>query len=127
MRGLAKNTKELSEYARGLLEVDHPQTLRQLHYAIFSRQEIDYANDKASYGRLSRVTTLARRSYREWELAGEIGTEPAVSIPPGNPQCMERRGGLHRGREALLPPRQLAGPGAPCGGLVREGYDHGGH
>ena len=82
MRGLSESTKELIEYARRLLEADHPQTLRQLHYAIFSRQEIDYANDKASYARLSRVTTTARRSYREWELAGEIGPEPAVSIPP---------------------------------------------
>src|SRR5688572_30022948 len=82
MRGLSDSTKELIEYARRLLEADHPQTLRQLHYAIFSRQEIDYANDKASYARLSRATTTARRSYREWELAGEIGPEPAVSIPP---------------------------------------------
>lgn len=82
MRGLSESTKELIEYARRLLDADHPQTLRQLHYAIFSRQEIDYANDKASYARLSRVTTTARRSYREWELAGEIGPEPDVSIPP---------------------------------------------
>jgi hypothetical protein len=82
MRGLSESTKELIEYARGLLESDHPQTLRQLHYAVFSRQEIAYANDKASYARLSRCTTTARRSYREWELAGEIGPEPTVSIPP---------------------------------------------
>src|ERR1035437_4093497 len=82
MRGLSKSTEELIEYSRLLLELDHPQTLRQLHYAIFSRQEIDYANDKASYARLSRATTTARRSYREWELDGEIGTAPASSIPP---------------------------------------------
>jgi hypothetical protein len=82
MRGLSENTKELIEHARRLLDEDHPQTLRQLHYAIFSRQEIDYANDKASYARLSRATTTARRSYREWELSGESGPEPAVSIPP---------------------------------------------
>jgi len=71
MRGLSESTKELIEYSRRLLEVDHPQTLRQLHYAIFSRQEIEYANDKASYARLSRATTTARRSYRQWQLAGE--------------------------------------------------------
>jgi hypothetical protein len=82
MRGLSENTVELIEYARRLLEADHPQTLRQLHYAIFSKQEIDYANDKASYSRLSRATTTARRAYREWELAGEIGTEPGATIPP---------------------------------------------
>lgn len=56
MRGLSESTKELIEYARRLLEADYPQTLRQLHYAIFSRQEIDYANDKASYARLSRIS-----------------------------------------------------------------------
>lgn len=82
MRGPSKSTKELIEYSRLLLEADHPQTLRQLHYAIFSRQEIDYANDEASYKRLSRFTTAARRSHREWELAGEIGTAPASSIQP---------------------------------------------
>lgn len=81
-RGLSQSTKELIEYARRLQEADHPQTLRQLHYAIFSRGEIGYQNDKASYQKLSRATTLARRAYRTWELAGEIGPEPAVSIPP---------------------------------------------
>jgi hypothetical protein len=83
MRGLSENTKELIEYAHILLETDNPQTLRQLHYAIFSRQEIDYDNDQGDYKRLSRATTLARRLYREWELAGETGPEPADSIPPG--------------------------------------------
>ena len=83
MRGRSDSTKKLVEYARLLLATDHPQTLRQLHYAIFSRQEIDYANDRASYARLSRVTTTARRSYRAWSLGGEIGPEPAASIPPG--------------------------------------------
>src|ERR1035437_10373870 len=82
MRGLSGITKELIEYSRRLLEVDHPQTLRQLHYAIFSKQEIGYANDKASYARLSRATTTARRTYRQWQLGGETGQEPGVSIPP---------------------------------------------
>jgi hypothetical protein len=83
MRGLSESSKRLIRYARQLLEVDHPQTLRQLHYAIFSRQEIDYANDKASYQRLSRATTIARRTRRAWELDGDSGSvETANSIPP---------------------------------------------
>ncbi len=40
MRGLSNNTKKLIEYANRLLKADNPQTLRQLHYAIFSRKEI---------------------------------------------------------------------------------------
>jgi len=44
MRGLNKNTKELIEHAYRLLEVDHPQTLRQLHYAMFSRRETNRLN-----------------------------------------------------------------------------------
>jgi hypothetical protein len=81
MRGLSKTTKELTEYAYTLLEEDHPQTLRQLHYAIFSRGEIHYQNDKASYVRLSRATTLARRRYRDAELY--IGYEcDSLCIPP---------------------------------------------
>ena len=35
MRGLSESTNQLIQYARRLLEADHPQTLRQLHYAIF--------------------------------------------------------------------------------------------
>lgn len=80
MRGLSKITKELIEYAHKLLEADHPQTLRQLHYAIFSRREIDYANDKANYQRLSRATTTARRTYRDVELGGADYNAPC--IPP---------------------------------------------
>src|SRR5260370_19001723 len=72
MRGQSGSTKELIEYSRRLLEQDHPQTLRQLHYAIFSRHEIDYANEKSSYVRLSRVTTTARRNYRAWEFDVKI-------------------------------------------------------
>jgi hypothetical protein len=78
MRGLSESTKKLIEYARRLLEADHPQTLRQLHYAIFSRQKIEYANDKASYARLSRATTVARRTYREWELMFPANMCPRV-------------------------------------------------
>jgi hypothetical protein len=75
---------ELICYAYKLLEADHPQTLRQLHYAIFSRGEIEYQNDKASYMRLSRATTQARRSYRAWELGADSESlETANSIPPG--------------------------------------------
>ena len=81
-RGLSKETLELIDYARKLLNAQNPMTLRQLHYAIFSRNEIDYANDKASYSRLGRATTTARRAYREWELAGSGGPQPAHGIQP---------------------------------------------
>ncbi len=83
MRGLSHSTTELIQYARRLLGQDHPQTLRQLHYAIFSRREIAYANDKSSYQRLSRATTMARRTYRGWELLfpGK-DVSPWCSIPP---------------------------------------------
>jgi hypothetical protein len=85
MRGLSNSTKELIEYAAGLLEQDHPQTLRQLHYAIFSQDEIAYENTQADYKRLSRATTVARRAYRAWELeTGGAGTPPAYSIPPNH-------------------------------------------
>jgi hypothetical protein len=70
MRGLSSSTKPLIKYAASLLRDDHPQTLRQLHYAIFSRREIPYENSQADYKRLSRATTLARRTYRNWELRG---------------------------------------------------------
>lgn len=68
MRGLSNSTKELIEYAYRLLVADHPQTLRQLHYAVFSRREIPYENDQADYKRLSRATSVGRRAYRVWEL-----------------------------------------------------------
>ena len=85
MRGLSKSTKELIQYAAGLLEQDNPQTLRQLHYAIFSRKEIPYENTQADYKRLSRATTVARRAYRAWELeTGGAGTPPEYSVPPGH-------------------------------------------
>jgi hypothetical protein len=54
-------------------------TLRQLHYAIFSRAEIPYRNDMAHYKKLSRVTTQARRSFREAEIGGL--ESPELSIP----------------------------------------------
>jgi hypothetical protein len=63
-RGLSKATLALIHYARTRLEALHPMTLRQLHYAIFSRKEIDYANDKASYARLGRAVSTARRAHR---------------------------------------------------------------
>jgi hypothetical protein len=81
MRGLSQATKDLIEHARQLLETDHPMTLRQLHCAIFSRREVPYENSQADYKRLSRATTVARRAYREWELAGGSGAPPPNSIP----------------------------------------------
>jgi hypothetical protein len=82
MRGLSANTLELIRYAHGLLQSDHPQTLRQLHYAIFSRSEISYQNNQADYKRLSRATSVARRIFRAWELAtGGDGVPPAHAIP----------------------------------------------
>ena len=79
MRGQSQKTKELIEYAYGLLAENHPMTLRQLHYAVFSRNEIAYANTQAEYKRLSRATTVARREHRAWELADGTGTAPAGS------------------------------------------------
>lgn len=81
MRGPARATIELIRYARHLLQTDHPQTLRQLHYAIFSTRVIPYENTQADYKRLSRATTMARRAHRQWEL-GTVDSEPANSIPP---------------------------------------------
>src|SRR5436190_14238517 len=82
MRGFSESTKELIAYAKQLLEADHPQTLRQLHYAIFSKKQITYSNDLASYKKLSRATTTARRLFRGWELAGKIVARPVLGIPP---------------------------------------------
>jgi hypothetical protein len=82
-RGLSKSTIELIQFAQVLLERDNPQTLRQLHYAIFSAAIIAYQNDLASYRRLSRVTTIARRLYRAWELDADAdGEAPKYSIDP---------------------------------------------
>jgi hypothetical protein len=81
MRGLVKKTQELIAYTRRLLESDHPQTLRQLHYAVFSRREIEYENRHADYKRLSRATTFARRVHRGWELDSS-GPVPELGIPP---------------------------------------------
>jgi hypothetical protein len=79
MRGLASKTKELIRYARQLLEADHPQTLRQLHYAIFSRREITYENCQADYRRLGRAMSYARRLYRAWELEYVDGAALAIA------------------------------------------------
>jgi len=70
MRGPSRKTEELIAFARQLLEQNHPMTLRQLHYAIFSAAKIDYDNTQADYKRLSRATTLARRTHRWGELHG---------------------------------------------------------
>jgi hypothetical protein len=83
MRGLSNSTRELIEYAYQLLATDNPQTLRQLHYAIFSRREITYENTQADYKRLSRATTVARRAYRKYELLGfPESLMPTYAIPP---------------------------------------------
>jgi len=86
-RGLSKSTIELITFAYGLLEANHPQTLRQLHYAIFSQHAIAYDNTPADYHRLSRATTRARRSYRTLELVlsgapGRHTAEVLHLIPP---------------------------------------------
>jgi hypothetical protein len=84
MRGLSGDTKQLIQYACRLLDHNHPMTLRQLHYAIFSRREIRYDNTKGEYRRLSRATTLARRAFREWTLYGaEPQDQPECWIDPG--------------------------------------------
>jgi hypothetical protein len=70
LRGLAKKTEKLIAFARTLLAELHPMTLRQLHYAIFSAAKIAYENTQADYKRLSRATTLARRTHRWGELHG---------------------------------------------------------
>jgi hypothetical protein len=80
MRGRSSATKELIRYACELLEADHPQTLRQLHYAIFSRKQIAYENTQADYKRLSRATTVARRHYRACQLA-EADVSVGTAIP----------------------------------------------
>ena len=83
MRGLSRDTAKLIKYANRLLSDNHPMTLRQLHYAIFSRKEIPYDNTLADYRRLSRATTLARRAFRQWELAGsDSSTLPECWIEP---------------------------------------------
>jgi hypothetical protein len=55
MRRLAAANKVLIAMVNAILEDDHPQTLRQLHYQIFSRGAIDYQNNVPSHRRLSRV------------------------------------------------------------------------
>ncbi len=69
MRGISAFTRALIEIARKILKDDHPQTLRQLHYRIFSLALSGYKNDRASYRGLCRVLTNARRLYRQWELS----------------------------------------------------------
>jgi hypothetical protein len=73
--------KQLIATVNQILDEDHPQTLRQLHYQIFSRGALDYQNDVPSYRRLSRVLTKARRVYRQWELYDGDGDPPADSVP----------------------------------------------
>jgi hypothetical protein len=81
MRGLAERTKELIDLANQILAEDHPQTLRQLHYRIFSAAAVEYENDMSSYRRLCRILARATRAYRAWELDGEVGEPPEYSVP----------------------------------------------
>ncbi|HKD05901.1 MAG TPA: hypothetical protein VKB79_08360 [Bryobacteraceae bacterium] len=60
MRDLSRRTLELIAFARKLLKANHPMTLRQLHYAIFSAAEIKHKNNRADYQHLSRATTEFR-------------------------------------------------------------------
>ena len=81
MRGLAIAKKVLIATVNAILKTDHPQTLRQLHYQIFSRGGIAYQNDIPSYHRLSRILTKARRVYRQWEL-GDGLVSPRKKVFP---------------------------------------------
>lgn len=80
MRGLAESTIVLALYAYKLLAELHPMTLRQLHYAIFSKAEIDYQNDKASYRKLSNVTSMSRRLHRRRQLEQLSGDDYLLLI-----------------------------------------------
>ena len=84
MRGMAKATVELIEFASELLREAYPMTVRQLHYGIFSADSIAYSNTQSDYKRLSKATTLARRAYRDWQIDGDDDNQepPANSIPP---------------------------------------------
>jgi hypothetical protein len=84
MRGVAESTKEIIRLTYGLLERDHPQTLRQIHYSLVSLSLDGYHNDKSSARRLNRILTNARRLFRAWELDYSDGCPehpPALSIP----------------------------------------------
>jgi hypothetical protein len=69
MRGLSKRYIELIDVAKEILKEIRPASLRQTHYCIFSASVIDYPNTPASYRRLGRALTIARRRYRAWELS----------------------------------------------------------
>jgi len=81
MGGLSRKTEELIRYVRQLLEADHPQALRQLHYAVFSRCEIAYENCLAGYLQGGNATSNARRHYRALELQYVNGTKLAAAHP----------------------------------------------
>jgi hypothetical protein len=84
MRGVSESTKVLITLVQAILEQDHPQTLRQIHYQLVSLSLDEYHNDKSSYRRLSRILTKARRRYRAWELDYSDACPddpPQLSIP----------------------------------------------
>ena len=78
MRGVSASTRTLVHFARQILDENHPQTARQVHYMIFSLGLDGYENDKASYRRLCRVLTRARRSWRQCELLGADQSELGI-------------------------------------------------
>jgi hypothetical protein len=79
MRGISAASKILIAMVNTILDNEHPQTLRQIHYQVFSHGGIDYQNDVRSYRRLGRALTKARRLYRRWELH-ESGDPPTYSV-----------------------------------------------
>ena len=81
MRGVSDSTRALVNLARQILVEDHPQTLRQIHYRVFSMGAAGYKNNKASYRGLCRILTNARRLYRQWELSRNEVIPPTLGIP----------------------------------------------
>ena len=60
---LSGRTLELIRLVRGIITEIEIGTLRQIHYCLVAMALAIYVNDRSSYQRLSRVTTLARRKY----------------------------------------------------------------
>jgi hypothetical protein len=67
MRGINQNNRDLIEAVNIILAEDHPMTLRQVHYRVFSlaNPALKYANEEFCYDRLGRVLTNARLLYRK--------------------------------------------------------------
>ena len=84
MCGVAAATRTLIQRARQILAENHPQTARQVHYQIFSLGLDGYANKKASYRRLCRILTNARRLWRQFELMENRPAGPPELAIPSN-------------------------------------------